>query len=138
MKCSLFYRTAAILLLLFAVLHTHGFTHTDPRWGVDALVASMRSIHFDALGSSRTYWDFYLGFGYSISALFVFSAVLAWQLASLPAETLARLRGVLWAFALCYAAITAIAWGYLFILPVVFSLIVTLCLAAGAWLAAKR
>ena len=47
MKASAFYRIAAILLLLFDIGHTLGFRQSDPRWGVDALLASMRSTHFD-------------------------------------------------------------------------------------------
>jgi hypothetical protein len=57
MKAGLFYRIAAVLLVLFAVGHTTGFRNADPSWGVDGLRASMRSIHFDVTGSSRSYWD---------------------------------------------------------------------------------
>jgi hypothetical protein len=57
MKASMFYRIAAVLLLLFAVGHTLGFRQSDPKWGVDALLGSMRSIHFDVQGFNRTYWD---------------------------------------------------------------------------------
>src|SRR5882672_7156469 len=42
MKASLFYRTAAVLLLLFAVAHTLGFRQSEPAWGVDTLLGSMR------------------------------------------------------------------------------------------------
>src|SRR5437762_8810215 len=55
MKASTFYRIAAVLLLLFAVGHTVGFRQSDPQWGVDALLTSMRSIHFDVQGFTRTY-----------------------------------------------------------------------------------
>ena len=54
MKASLFYRIAAVLLLFFAVGHTLGFRQSDPNWGVDSLLGSMRSIHFDVQGFSRT------------------------------------------------------------------------------------
>jgi hypothetical protein len=68
---------------------------------------------------------------------YLFAAILAWQLAGLPAETLARMRGTAWAFALCFAAITVLSWRYLFILPIVFSFLITVCLIAAAWLSAK-
>lgn len=80
MKPSILYRIAAILLLLFAVGHTLGFRQTQPQWGVDSLIAAMRSIHFDAQGFSRTYWDFYTGFGLFVSVFMVFAAVLSWQM----------------------------------------------------------
>src|SRR5262245_34075322 len=99
MKARIFYRIAAVLLLLFTLGHTLGFRQSDPGWGVDALLASMRSIHFDLQGFHRSYWDFYLGAGFSVGVFFLFSALLAWQLGGLPAETLGRLRGIAWTFA---------------------------------------
>jgi len=54
MKASTFYRIAAVLLLLFAIAHTLGFAQSDPSWGIDALLSSMRSIHFDVQGFNRT------------------------------------------------------------------------------------
>ena len=133
MKASLFYRIAAVLLLLFAAAHTLGFRQSDPSWGVDALLSSMRSIHFDMMGFNRTYWDFFVAAGFSVGVFYLFAAVLAWQLAKVPAETLAVVR---WAFALSFAAITVVSCVYLFIIPIVFSLLVTLCLTAAAWLSA--
>ena len=138
MKASLCYRIAAVLLLLFAIGHTLGFRESDPAWGVDSLLASMRSIHFDVQGSSRTYWDLFVAAGFSVGVLYLFAAVLAWQLGGLPAETLAAMRATLWALALCFAAITVVSWRYLFIVPVVFSSVITVCLTAAAWLSAKR
>ena len=137
MKASLFYRIAAVLLLLFAVGHKLGFRQSDPAWGIDPLLASMRSIHFDVQGFSRTYWDLFLAAGFSVGALYLFAAVLAWQLGGLPAGPLALMRGTAWTFALCFAAITVVSWKYLFILPIAFSIVITLCLTAAAWLSAK-
>src|SRR5215468_7144208 len=105
MKASIFYRVAAVILLLFAVGHTLGFQQSDPSWGVDALLSSMRSIHFDVQGSSRTYWDLFVAAGFSVGVLYLFAAVLAWQLGGLPVETLASMRVSVWAFALSFAAI---------------------------------
>jgi hypothetical protein len=137
MKASLFYRVAAVLLLFLAVGHTLGFQQSDPNWGVDALLASMRSIHFDVQGFSRTYWDFFVAAGLSVGVFYVFAAILAWQLGGLPAETLALMRGTAWAFAVCFAAISVVSWRYLFIVPIVFSLVITGCLIAAAWLSTR-
>ena len=136
MKASMFYRIAAVLLLLFAAGHTSGFPWSDPQWGVD--LGSMRSTHFDILGSSRTYWDFYVGFGLTVTVLLLLAVILAWQLGGLPAATLALMRGTAWVFALCFAAITVVSWRYLFIIPIVFSIVITLCLTAAAWLSARQ
>ena len=137
MKPSPLYRIAAVLLLLFAVAHTLGFSQSEPAWGVDALLQSMRSMRFDVMGSSRTYWDLFLAAGLSVGVLYLFSALLAWQLASLRPEALASLRVTLWAFALCFAVITVVSWRYLFMVPIVFSMVITMCLTAAAWLSAE-
>ena len=137
MKASLVYRVAAVLLVLFAAAHGFGFTQHDPKWGVDALLASMQSIHINLQGFDRTYWDFYRAGGYSVDVFLLFSAALAWQLGGLPRETLRSLRGITWAFALCFAGVTAVACVFLFIPPIFFSAVVTLTLATGAWLSSK-
>ena len=137
MKASIFYRVAAVLLLLFALGHTLGFRQSDPKWGVDALLGSMRSIHFEVQGFDRTYWDLFVAAGLSVGVFYLFAAILAWQLGSLPKETLALMRGIAWAFALCFAAITVVSWAYLFILPIVFLLVITGCLISAAWLSSK-
>ncbi len=137
MKPSILYRISSVLLLLFAVGHIVGFCQSDPTWGVDALLGSMRSVHFDVQGFSRTYWDLFLAAGFSVGVFYLFAAVLAWQLGGLPAETLAVMRVTVWALALCFAAITVVSWRYLFILPIVFSMVITLFLTAAAWLSAK-
>jgi hypothetical protein len=137
MKACIFYRIAAVLLLLFAIAHTLGFSQVDPAWGVDAVVGSMQSVHFDALGVDRTYWDFFIGDGFQVGVLFLFAAVLAWQLGGLPVETLARMRLTGWAFALCFAAIAYFCWQYVFIVPTIFAVVITICLAAAALLSAR-
>src|SRR6185295_14074568 len=138
MKASTFYRIAAVLLLLFAIGHTLGFRQSDPAWGVDALLGSMRSIHFEVQGFNRTYWDFFLAAGFSVGVFYLFAAILAWQFGGLPVATLALMRGSRWAFALSFAVITVVSWRYLFIIPVAFSLAITVCLTAAAWISATQ
>jgi hypothetical protein len=137
MKASVFYRIAAVLLLLFAAGHTLGFRQSDPKWGVEAVLGSMRSIHFDVQGFNRTYWDLFVAAGFSVGVFYLFAAILAWQLAGLPAATLAFMRSTVWAFALCFAAITVVSWRYLFVIPIAFSIAITLCLTAAAWFSAE-
>lgn len=138
MKASTFYRIAAGMLVLFAIGHTLGFRQVDPRWGADAVVASMRTIRFDAQGFSRTYWDFFTGAGFFVGAFLLFAAVLAWQLGRLSRETLKLMPVVTWTFALLFAGVTVLSFMYFFIVPVIFSAAVSLCLTLGAWLAAKE
>jgi hypothetical protein len=138
MKASTLYRIAAVLLLLFSLSHTFAFSLSDPKWGVDALTSSMRSIHFDVQGFNRTYWDFFLAAGFSAGVFYLFAAILAWQLGRLPTATLKTLRGASWALALSFAAITALSWRYLFVIPIAFSFVITICLIAAAWASSKE
>ncbi|HEY4307656.1 MAG TPA: hypothetical protein VGM82_24490 [Gemmatimonadaceae bacterium] len=133
MTSSTLYRTAAVCLLLFAVGHTVGFSQADPTWKIDALRDAMRSIHFDAQGATRTYWDFFLGAGLTVGILYLLAAILAWQLSVIPGVSLAQMRVLVWAFALCFAGVTIVSWRYLFAIPMVFSSVITLCLTAAAW-----
>jgi hypothetical protein len=137
MKASVLYRIASVLLLLFAAGHTFGFRQNNPEWGADAVLALMRSVHFDAQGFSRTYWDFFTAFGLFFSVFLLFAAVLAWLLAGLRAETLSRVRGIAWALAICFVAITVLSFKFAFSIPIVFSTLITICLLAAASLSPK-
>ena len=97
----------------------------------------MRSLHFNVQGFSRTYWNLFVAAGFSVGVFYLFAAVLAWQLGGLQAETLAGMRVTVWALALCFAAIAVVSCRYLFLLPIAFSIVITLCLTAAAWLSAK-
>ena len=138
MNASTLYRIAAVLLLLFAVGHTLGFRQADPSWGVDALRSSMRSIHFDVQGFNRTYWDLFVAAGFSVGVFYLFAAILAWQLGGLPVATQALMRGTAWALALSFATISVVSWRYLFFIPIAFSIAITACLTAAAWISAKQ
>jgi hypothetical protein len=138
MKASWLYRIASVLLVLFAIGHTLGFRQTNPEWGVGVLIESMRSIHFDAQGFYRTYWDFFSAFGFFFSVFLLFAAVLAWQLGGLPAEIFARIRRTAWALAICFAAVTVLSLRYAFTTPIVLSAMITICLITAAWLSAKK
>jgi len=138
MKASIFYRISAVLLVLFAIGHTIGFSQSDPQWGLDALLGSLKSTRFDALGSSRTFWDFFVALGYIVGVFYLFAAILAWQLGGLSTEALRSVRLTAWAFALCFVAVAAVSWLYLFDIPIAFSSAVALCLLVAAWLSTRR
>ena len=137
MKASVPYRVASILLVLFAAGHTFGFRQNNPEWRAEAVLGLMHSVRFDAQGFTRTYWDFFSAFGLFFSVFLLFAAVLAWLLGGLPAEGLARVRSIAWALAVCFVAVTALSWRYAFTTPIIFSILITVCLTAAAWLSAK-
>jgi hypothetical protein len=137
MKASILYRIASVLLILFSLGHTLGFRRVDPRWGLDSIIGALRSTHFNVQGLNRTYWDFYTGFGLFVTVLLLFSAALSWQLGVLPKETVSAMPIVTWGLALSFAVVTFLSWEYFFVLPVVFSAVITICLLLAAWTARK-
>src|SRR5689334_8086881 len=105
MKASLLYRIAAVLLALFAILHTIGFRQNVPEWHAGAVTDAMRATRFDAQGVTRSYWDFFSAFGLSVTVFLVFAAVLAWQLGGLRDEAWTPFaRTTAWALASCMVA----------------------------------
>src|SRR5689334_5799074 len=139
MRAPTFYRTASVLLLLFAIAHTLGFRQTNPEWqGTGSLIASMRSIHFDAGGFNRTYWDFFSAFGFYFSVFFVFAAGIALQFGGLPAEAFPRMGRIAWALAISFVFVNALNLSYGFTIPLVFSALITVSLIAGAALLPKQ
>jgi hypothetical protein len=83
------YRVSAVLLVLFALGHQIGFRQVDPSWNADAVAGAMQSVRFEVQGFDRTYWEFFSGFGFFVTTLLVFSAVLAFELSRLPAQVFA-------------------------------------------------
>jgi hypothetical protein len=134
MSVSLLYRVSSGLLVLFALGHTIGFRRVDSRWNADGVVSSMRSVSFDVQGVSRSYWDFFSGFGFFVSVFLIFAAILAWQLGSMSPERRAAIPLVRWSFALCFVLIAVLSWRYFFMVPGVFSTLIALGLLGAAWL----
>ena len=137
MSPSILYRIASVLLALFGLAHQFGFRSVDPRWGVDSALGAIKAAQFQVQGMTRTYWDFFSGFGFFVTVLLFFAAILAFQLGGLAKETLRSLGLVRWAFASCFVAIALLTWRYFFIAPLVFSGLLALCLVVGAWSAAR-
>ena len=127
------YRTAAVLLVLFAAGHQTGFRRVDPAWGVGQVVTLMQSTRFTVQGFSRSYWDFFSGFGFFSTVFLLFSALLAWELARAPREVIDAVPRIRWAFALCYVIMAVLMWTNFFAGPIVFSALVALCLLLAAW-----
>src|SRR6185503_1256711 len=133
MRAPILYRVAAVLLFLFAMGHTLGFRDSDPAWGIAPVLAAMQSTHFTIQGFTRTYWDFFVGAGLTVGVLYLFAAVLAWQLGGLPGETLALMRATVWGFAGCFAVVTALSVRHLFWIPIIMSALITALLSGAAW-----
>lgn len=134
MRTSLIYRIVSVLLVLFALGHTLGFDRVDPTWGITAPIAALQTVQFAVQGTAgRTYWGFYLGFGYFCSILILLAAVLSWQLGSLSRETLRQLQFISWSFAIAFIAASGVTWIFFFTAARVFATLIAIGLCAGAW-----
>jgi hypothetical protein len=133
MNARLFLRSAAVITLLLTVGHMLGSpwtpVHTPP--GL-AVVTAMKSYHFPAMGFERTYYEFYVGFGWLLGAYAAAHAVIFWQLAGLSSQFPGKLRPVV--AVLCLEAVCAalLEWKFLFWAPIVFSAATAACLGV-AW-----
>jgi hypothetical protein len=135
MVATFLYRIASVLLLLFAVGNTFVFRRTETGWGVDPVVGSMRHTRFEIQGLSRTFWDFYTGYGLFASVLLLFAAVLAWQLGSLTNDQLRSLPGATWGLAICLLSVAVLSWKYFLISTGAFATLIALMLLLAAILA---
>lgn len=139
MKPSILLKIASVIAFLYFAGHTAGIPWT-PGLGPAELtvIEGMKSNHFDAMGSSRTYWDFYFGFGIAISIFQLLQAVLLWQLSSFAKTDPDRMRPILASLLAAYIATTVVGWMYFFIAPLAMAFAITVLLALALFAAGKR
>jgi hypothetical protein len=128
---TLWLRLAAGLAALYAAGHTLGHPWTAPHdLMAQGVTVAMQGVHFDAAGKRRSYWEFYQGFGFAISVLLAVQALLLWQLANL-ARSGRDFRGAALAHCLAFLGLAAVAYRYLFALPLWLALAIAACLGAA-------
>ena len=128
MTPTLWLRIAAVIQLLFTVGHTlGGRKHWSPM-GDNEVLRQMTTVRFDTMGANRSYLDFFMGFGWSLSVLMLLEAVLLWQLASLARTDPAGVRPMIVAFVLATIGTGVIAWRFIFPIPALFSIAVVVAL----------
>lgn len=128
MTTTLLLRIASIIQLVFAAGHTMGGLENWSPMGDNPVLRSMTDVHFDTMGVNRSYLDFFLGFGWSISVLMLMEAVLLWQLASLAKTETQRLCPIIAAIALATAGTGVIAWRFILPVPALFSVVLLIVL----------
>ncbi|WP_372786723.1 hypothetical protein [Phenylobacterium sp.] len=123
-------RFAAVVSLLLALAHTVGFTKTKA--GAQLTIRrAMEAAPFDLAGSTRTYWDLYVGFGLIISALMLAQAAVLWWLAGQESRHPGESRGLVAVLFLANLAVLGLDWRYLFGAPLVSTAVITLAIGAG-------
>ena len=133
MKPAVFLRIAAVVTFVHAVLHTIGGVFGNPGSGAAAaVVQAMKVNQFPVMGSTRSYWDFYHGFGLAVTIFLTAEAVIFWQLGLLAKPTSSmdarRLRPILITFLVAYVVLAVNSYAYFFIGPVVAEIFIVACL----------
>jgi len=131
MTTTLWLRISSVITLLFAAGHSLGGLKYWSPMGENAVLQAMRSVRFDIMGVSRSYLDFYMAFGYSLSVIQVMLAILLWQLAAVARINAASVRPMIAAITLAVAASAVIAWRFILPVPALFSLVQLASLAVG-------
>ncbi len=125
MKPALWLRIASMLTLIHAVLHTVGGMFGAPRNAAQSIaLASVQANTFEAFGVTRSYWDFYFGFGIMASLTLLLVTVLLWQLASLVKTDPDKTRPLLVTLFILFVAMSVISWYYFFMPPFVMEIII--------------
>jgi len=119
--------------LLFGMGHTVGYP-----WVGDVTpeqlsqISAVKSVTAVTQGFSRSYWDFHVGFGLTLSLLFLVQAIVFWQLGSLSEREPRTARLLAALFAAFYLADTIVNFRFFFWAPIICSVILCACLAAAA------
>jgi hypothetical protein len=131
MTTTLLLRIAAVISLLFAAGHSLGGLRKWSPMGANQVLEAMTTIRFETRGANRSYLDFFMGFGWSISVFMLMQTVLLWQLGSLAGTDTAHVRPMIAVFALATLASGLIAWRFIFPLPALFSCALFITLVAA-------
>jgi hypothetical protein len=133
MTSTLFLRIASVLTLIHCVLHTIGGVLGKPRNGSEeiAVIDAMKSHQFNVMGSMRTYWDFFFGYGLGVTVDLLIQGILFWMLASLVKTSPTAVRPIAALFFIHYALLSVIAFKYFFIAPGITEVLIAASLAAA-------
>jgi len=132
MKPWIWLRVASLLQALGTVGHTVASFDSPSRGPAEEAVFNvMRAYRFNIVGVTRSHWDFYQGYGLSITVTFALLAVLMWQLSSLSRTAPEHARPLIFTVLMCESFMSLIGWLYFFAAPGVTSLLIAACLVAA-------
>jgi len=136
MRQVILLRAAAIVGLLFAIGHLMGGLKKWSPMSDNPVLEQMANVRFEVMGTSRTYLDFYMGFGWSIGILMLMQTVLLWQFSSLARQRFDRVRRMVAVIAIANVVSALLTLKFLFLVPALFSfafaaLLVAACFGGG-------
>lgn len=127
-------RAAAIVFAFYCFGHTWGgMLHAETGGlGQAAVFAAMRRHHFAVQGATRTYWDYYRGFGFFTSVTLALMAALCWMLARLARAQPEAARPLVIVLAVASVPMTILAWTNFFAAPALFGTVTTILLVVAS------
>jgi hypothetical protein len=138
LKPSTLLRIASITAFLFAIGHTVGRPWTPGKNSPEkAVVESMKTVHFQVMNANRSYWDFYQGFGITISVYLITLAIFFWQIAGLARLQARQLRPIMLTFLASYLINGIVAYMFFFAIPLIMAAVICICIGL-AWMLAGR
>lgn len=133
-------RSAAVLTFLHAVLHTFGGLLSAPQHGPEEIFVldTMQSRQFDFMGSQRSYWDFYIGFGLFLTVSLLMQAALLWLLAALTKAEPSKAHPLIAVVLVGFMAAIALSWQFFFIAPLVMEILIGALVGLAYWFSRER
>src|SRR5215470_6251205 len=131
MTTTLLLRIASVISLVFTAGHSLGGLQKWSPMGDNDVLKAMTAVRFDTMRANRSYLDFFMGFGWSLSVAMLLQTVVLWQLASLADPDAARVRPIIAVFVLATLASGVIAWRFIFPVPALFSGALAIVLVAA-------
>ena len=101
----------------------------------DHALGGAQRTRFQTMGANRSYLDFFMGFGWSISVAGLLQAFVLWQMAGIARTNPDVVKPVIAAFALATLAGGVIAWRYIFPVPALFCVFLFVPLAMAYFVA---
>jgi len=133
-------RGLAVVLAMFTVGHTLGTAAPRVTRGEEQrlVVAAMQDHHFPVMGYERSYWDFYRGFAFTISALLAMMTAIAWQLAAISRRSARQALPMTVSLLAGCAALLALSQLFFFGGPVLMSAVAMACAVVALVAVARR
>lgn len=137
MSTTIWLRVSAVVALLFAVGHFLGGRQNWSPVTDNPVLESMRTVRFSVMGVDRSYLDFYMGFGHTITVNLLLQSLLLWMLGDAARKHVALVRPMIAVFLGAAALSGVIAWRYILPIPAFCSLALCATLIV-ALIAAQR
>jgi hypothetical protein len=130
MKPCTLLRAASVLTLVHALLNAFAglLSGTSKAQDEMAVLGAMKALRFDAMGSMRTYWDFYFGFGVFLTANLMLLSAVMWQLAALAQTAPGSARTFIALLCIGFLVFAALSSLYFFVAPVIIEGIIAVVL----------